>query len=206
MDSLILTGGCAVGLLITDRARPPIRPTVDVDLVTEVASLSNYYQLCDQIRKLGFAGGDLLCRFTKGDLIVDVMPSDPDIINFSNSWFSAAAKHAVPLKLTSGHQTRLITAPYFLATKLESFNGRGERDYGHRDIEDIINVVDGRPEVVTEVQESEDDVREFLRMEFDDLLSDPGFVDHIPWHLHPDQASQARLSIIVGRLRSLAGL
>jgi hypothetical protein len=206
MESLILTGGCAVGLLITDRARPAIRPTVDVDLVTEVASLSNYYRLCEQIRGLGFAGGDLLCRFKKGDLIIDVMPTDPEIVKFSNKWFPAAAKHALPLKLSTGHQTRLITAPYFLATKLESFNERGQRDYSHRDIEDIINVVDGRPEAVKEVQQAEEDVREFLRVELDELLSDSGFLDHIPWHLHPDPANQARQPIILERLRSLAGL
>ncbi len=39
----MLVGGCAVGLLITDRGRPPVRQTIDVDLVAEVTSLTGYY-------------------------------------------------------------------------------------------------------------------------------------------------------------------
>lgn len=31
-DKVVLVGGCATGLLITDTARPPVRATQDVDL------------------------------------------------------------------------------------------------------------------------------------------------------------------------------
>lgn len=30
LNELVLVGGCAVSLLITDRARPPVRHTIDV--------------------------------------------------------------------------------------------------------------------------------------------------------------------------------
>jgi hypothetical protein len=54
VDEMVLVGGCAVGLLMTDNGRPPIRQTIDVDLVTEVTPLSSYYQLHDRLRALGF--------------------------------------------------------------------------------------------------------------------------------------------------------
>ena len=41
-DEFMLVGGCAVGLMITDQARPPVRPTLDVDLVAEIASITDY--------------------------------------------------------------------------------------------------------------------------------------------------------------------
>jgi hypothetical protein len=45
----------------------------------------------------------------------------------------------------------MITAPYFLACKLAAFRSRGEGDYlMSHDMEDIVAVLDGRPEVVWE--------------------------------------------------------
>jgi hypothetical protein len=94
-----------------------------------------------------------------------------------------------------------------LATKLEAFHNRGDRDYaGSHDLEDIINVVDGRPELVDEVDQAPINVRGYLREEFDELLANQKFVDAIPMHLRSDSASQARLSIILKRLQQLAGL
>ncbi len=50
VDELVLVGGCAVGLLITDRARPPVRHSLDVDLLTEVTATARYYAFCERLR------------------------------------------------------------------------------------------------------------------------------------------------------------
>jgi hypothetical protein len=43
-----------------------------------------------------------------------------------------------------------------LATKIEAFNGRGHEDFlGSRDFGDMISLIDGREELVAEVQRSE---------------------------------------------------
>jgi len=43
----------------------------------------------------------------------------------------------------------MITGPYFMACKLAAFRSRGEGDYlVSHDMEDIVAVLDGRPEVV----------------------------------------------------------
>ena len=44
VDRLVFLGGCATGLLLTDAAAPPIRATQDVDVITEVATMAEYYQ------------------------------------------------------------------------------------------------------------------------------------------------------------------
>lgn len=205
-DDLVLVGGCAVGLLITDTAGPPIRATQDVDLVTEVATLGDYYKLTDQLKERGFREkGDIICRWCKGPLIVDVMPTTA-LLGFANSWYPLAIRDVRQYRFQDGQTINVISAPLFIATKLESFNGRGNGDYGHHDIEDIISLVDGRPELCSEIEQCDEIVREFVRQEIDDLLADAAFVEHLPWHLHPDQASQARLPLIIERLRILAGL
>lgn len=64
VDKLVFLGGCATGLLLTDVAAPPIRVTLDVDVITEVATRAEYYRLAERLRERGFqprAGGQV-CR------------------------------------------------------------------------------------------------------------------------------------------------
>lgn len=207
---LVLVGGCSVGLLISDRARPPVRQTIDVDLIAEVASTMAYYRLCGKLTESGFSPSheaEHMCRWVKQGLMIDVMPSDESILGHSaNRWYPYAIQSARPITLPSGAEILLISAPLFLATKLEAFHDRGKEDYGHHDMEDIINLVDGRPELIDEVAKEAQEVREYLRAEFDDLLADESFTNSIPLHLRPDIASQARTMIILRRLQKLAGL
>lgn len=206
-DELVLVGGCAVGLLITDLARPSVRATQDVDLIAEVTSLANYYGLHEKLKSRGFQEqGDVICRWRKGALIIDVMPAKEIGLGFSNRWYPLAVKHAQQLTLPNGAVIKMVTAPLFIATKLESFQGRGEGNYGHHDIEDIVNIVDGRQELFDEVATSDEAVREYIMQEFDDLLADEVFTEQLPWHLHPDDSNQARVSLVIDRLRKLAGL
>ncbi len=101
----------------------------------------------------------------------------------------------------------LITAPYFLATKLEAFHGRGNLDYRmSHDLEDIVTVVDGRHEIVVEAKRSDSALRQFLRTEFSALLSERDFLDAMPGHLLPDRTSQQRLPIVIERLRQISSL
>lgn len=208
IDDLVLVGGCAVGLLITDQAGPPVRATNDVDLIAEVASVTEYYALAEQIRERGFQEDkDVLCRWRKDNLVVDVMPDEAKILGFSNRWYPLAITGgATHYELSNSPRIKVISAPLLVATKLESFNSRGEGDYAHHDMEDIVSLVDGRPELTREVNDSIPVVREFIRQEFDDLLADDNFVNQLPWHLRPDGASQGRSTLIVERLRTIAGL
>ena len=208
-SELVLVGGCAVGMLITDRARPAVRQTIDVDLIAEVASLCDYYhELSPRLRGCGFVeSGDHICRWHKGDLMIDVMPFSDVVLGHSvNRWYGAAVRDARKHLLPSGLEILLVAAPVFLATKLEAFHDRGNCNYQAHDMEDIVNLVDGRPELAAEVDMSAADVRAYIREEFDDLLADVTFTEQLPMHLSTDAASQARVPILIERLRRLAGL
>lgn len=204
IDELILVGGCAVGLLITDDARPPIRPTIDVDLLTEVAPLISYYKLCDRLKERGFEENpEVICRWQRNDLKIDVMPTDGSVLGFTNSWYAEAARNPIKHQLPSGLFINVIASPLFLATKLESFASRGGHDYLHHDMEDIVNLVDGRPSLVEEVLGSVADARDYIRDEFEALLIDPLFDDRLVWLL---QGEHERKSIVRERMRKIAGL
>ena len=101
-------------------------------------------------------------------------------------------------------QIRMVTAPYFLATKLEAFKGRGAGDYTSHDLEDLLAVVDGREGLLEEVRADTMELREYLAAEIGALLKEPRFLDALPGHLLPDDASQARIPLLMQRLKGLS--
>jgi hypothetical protein len=107
------------------------------------------------------------------------MPSERGILGFDNRWQGAAIPHAIARELPSGATIRAVSPPHLLATKLEAFKGRGNRDFlGSRDFSDIIAIVDGHEELVEEVARSPADVRDYnIASQLRDLLEDPRFAD-----------------------------
>ncbi|MBU1745930.1 MAG: hypothetical protein KJ649_13695, partial [Proteobacteria bacterium] len=89
--------------------------------------------------------------------------------------------------------------------KIDAFKGRGGGDYmASHDMEDIITILDGRPEIISEIRSSSDDLKDFLSRTFRTLLANDEFLDSIPGHLSPDRASQTRLPMLIERLREIA--
>lgn len=132
------------------------------------------------------------------------MPTDERILGFSNRWYAPAIASAQYLEV-AGLRIRLVTPIYFLATKLEAFRGRGNDDYGgSHDLEDVIAVIDGRPEIVEEVRNAPSDVRGYIASEIRRLLDTRAFLDGLPGFLLPDSASQARYPLLRERLDALA--
>ncbi len=208
-DEMVFLGACATGLLLTDPAAPPIRGTLDVDVIVESTSLAEYHRLAEKLRKRGFvedlSPGAPICRWKNKDAILDVMPTHPNILGFGNIWFSSAFASAEPVMLPSGKRIQMLSAPYFLATKLEAFNHRGKGDFLlSTDMEDIVAVLDGRPEIIDEVRQSEGKLRTYLAGRFADLLKERNFVEALPGHLPSDRFSQERLPLLIERMREIA--
>ncbi len=209
LDRIVFVGGCAAGMLITDPGAPPVRPTIDVDAIVEIASYTELVALEDRLRQLGFEQphmeGAPLCRWVHEDLVFDLMPTDSTILGFSNRWYRPALENAVTAEV-GNHRIRLISAPYFLATKLGAFHGRGQFDYRmSRDVEDIVAVIGGRPEVVAETKGSETSLQQYLADEFSALLAERDFLEALPGHMLADVASQQRIRIVVSRMQQIIG-
>jgi len=210
-DQVAFVGGAIVGLLITDPANPPIRPTVDVDIVAEVLALGAYHTIEAALRKRGFTP-DMrpdapICRWQVEGVTVDVMPSDERILGFANRWYPGCVASADIVELPSGTRMRVISAPMFVATKLEAFHGRGAGDYllSH-DLGDILGVVDGRESLVDECRRAPAALRTYLADQFASLLRDRRFVDALPGHLPGDPIGQSRLDDLEAKLQHVATL
>lgn len=206
---VVFVGGAVTELLVTDPGAPEPRMTGDIDGIVEVATAGEYYAFSDKLRAAGFAldrSEDApLCRWVVDGIKVDLMPPDERILGFANRWYVDTVRAAVTTRLPGGTEVRVVTAPYFLATKLEAFEGRGKGDYAaSHDIEDFIAVIDGRPELCEEVLQAPLELREYLSERIGAMLASGAFLDSIPGHLPPDDASQQRASIVLERLRLLS--
>lgn len=210
-EQVVFLGGAVTGLLLTDPAAPEVRSTEDVDVVVSVASYSQYARLEEALRERGFVNArDVICRWNAAGVVVDVMPTDETILGFGNRWYEAVINSATNYDLGDGLIIRLVTAPCFIATKLEAFahpDRQGQGDFLlSRDMQDIVAVIDGRPTLVSEAEAAAEEVRSFLSQSFRQLLQEPDFIDALPGHLLPDKASQQRLPLLKSRCAELGSL
>ena len=211
LDELVFVGGCTTGLFISDEGAGDVRPTIDVDAITEITSYPDYASFSERLRKLGFTEDTSedapLCRWLHGDTRLDVMPLDETILGFSNRWYEAALGSSQQYQLEPDLQIKIVTAPYFCATKIEAFRGRGNGDYlASYDLEDLITLVDGRPELLSELRSASADVRSYIAGAIGQMLTTDEFMDALPGYLLHDAASQGRISIVLERLTDISTL
>lgn len=216
LEQVVFLGGATLALLLTDSAVSEVRPTRDVDVIVKALTYGHYSTISEQLRQRGFADdtspGAPICRWIAGDVILDTMPPDGTILGFTNRWYQGALQTAQSYQLplippeAEGLRIRLITGPYFLATKLEAFGSRGGNDiYVSHDLEDVVTLVDGRSELYDEVRtESPDDVQRFIAQSFRALIHRPDFEEAVEGHLPAD--ARNRLGIVLRRMRQIASL
>lgn len=205
-NEVVFVGGSVAGLLLTDPVAEGIRATKDVDAIIEAATLGQYRQVEKRLPSLGFtrdAASEVICRWKHRDtgVLFDLMPTDPAVLGFSNFWYPEAVKTAARMRLADQVEIRVITAPVFIATKLEAFIGRGQGDFvSSHDLEDILNVVDGRPSIVDELKTTSDSLQQYIREKLRALLSQPNLENYLPGML----TDEKRMGIVLSRLKNMA--
>lgn len=166
-ERMAFVGGCTTGLLVTDEyTRQGVRYTEDVDLIVGLVGYAAWNELQSQLEEKGFRQAmneDVTCRMRLGELKVDFMPDDASILGFSNRWYRDALKNAQTYKLKPELTIRILAPEYFIATKMEAYLGRGNNDpMASRDIEDVMNLIHGREELVEEVKTISTDVKQYI--------------------------------------------
>jgi predicted nucleotidyltransferase len=191
LPEIVFVGGATIALYLSEKTAAEgssVRPTDDVDCTLEVTTRAEYNKLEEQIRSLGFnhvtTQGAPVCRWFFSGVTVDIMPADPKIIGFSNRWYRDGIRRAVPFALPSGLSIQLFTIPYLLASKVEAFRDRGKGDFiFSRDFEDIITVIDGAENVRAALASSPNEVKNYLRDQFQKWCADDAFIQSLSAHL-----------------------
>ena len=184
VKQVTFVGGCTTALLLTDEVTAEqVRHTDDVDLIVHVISYAKYHALQEDLMMRGFkiVAPDIdedvpICAMQLNELRVDIMPDDESILGFSNRWYKDAMDDSFDYQLNDEITIKLVSPEYFIATKLEAWLGRGNGDaLTSRDIEDIINLIDGREELIIELGNSSDAVKTFISEQLSQLLHDGNF-------------------------------
>jgi predicted nucleotidyltransferase len=209
-DRVVFLGGAIVELLVEDPGGAHLRGTKDLDLIVQVSSWLEYTRdLREELLRHGFREdmkeGAPICRWVVEGTEVDIMPTESEArIGAANRWYPVAFETAERRQLSTGAIVRIVTPPCFIATKLVAFRGRGAGDYrASLDIEDIVAVIGGRSDIEMEIAASLE-VRDYIAGEIGRLLNDETFRESLAGHLASDDASQARLSVLVARLERIA--
>ncbi|MBP5966317.1 MULTISPECIES: hypothetical protein [Pseudomonas] len=207
LEEVAFVGGCTTAMLVTDAAvLDDIRFTEDVDLVIELAGISAWHHLTERLAAKNFkiTGEDEVnCRFRFNDVVVDVMPSDPAVLGYANRWFVEGLAKADKFTLPSGTVIQIFKPAYFLATKLEAFSGRGAGDPYHKDVEDMIILIDGRPELLEEVRQADFELKQFIINGICELI-ELGGIEYVIESSGSVQANPGRGRVIHMRMKELA--
>jgi hypothetical protein len=167
LPELVFVGGATVELYLTDPAAARPRVTRDVDVICEAESRLAYHRLGDRLRELGFredqSPGAPVGRWTCPEGVLDVMAKEPAVLGFTNPWYDVGLQRADPRAISEGLVLRLLQAPLFVATKLAAYEGRGSGDpFSSHDIEDLVVVVSGRPELPDELAADTGEIRDWV--------------------------------------------
>lgn len=204
-EQVVFVGGAVAGLLVTDPLADSVRATRDVDAVVNT-SRAQFHRIEAQVAQRGFvrdAASDVICRWIhqESGVLFDLMPVQPEVLGFSNRWYPYAVQTAVPIDLGAGVTIRLASAVAFVATKLEAFASRGGGDFvSSHDLEDVLNIVDGRAELLEEMAAAPAELRQVAGAVFARLVADPDFANVLPGLI----AEPERSSLVLERLRKLS--
>jgi predicted nucleotidyltransferase len=209
-DEVVVVGGCSPALILDLNTAPDIRPTNDVDVLVKVDKYGAYINFTQRIIDKGFAvrEGDPIGRYVSDELVVDVMPTEVDVLGFTNKWYKKAFSNAVHKKLPSGKLIRTVTSVYFVATKLEAFRDRGGNDlFTSEDLEDIITMLVESTTFEVEFKQADGDVQSYIIEQFKKLVEDENYPHFVSAHLRGDEATQAalpELRRLIERIASMA--
>lgn len=191
-QEVVFVGGTTVSLYSDREQTISPRITEDVDAIVEVLSYGAHANFEEQLRARGFVhdtSSRVRCRYrikyADDEIIVDIMPTkDTVAMGFENKWYSDGFKEAMDYVIDPTTTIKILTAPHFLATKMEAFKNRGYRDPRQsKDFEDIVYVWENRRMIWEEVNATNADLRHYLKDEFSTIVNNPNINEWIDCHV-----------------------
>jgi predicted nucleotidyltransferase len=174
-ERVVYVGGAVVSLYIDDVSAEDVRPTKDIDISMEIASIVELEALREELTQKGFyqsSEDDVICRFRYEDIKVDVMATKAVGWAPANPWFAPGYKKLVTFKIDE-LTIRCLSLPYYFGTKFTAFYDRGSNDpRTSQDFEDIVYLLNYTSNIKEQVLEADAEIRAYLIECFRDILED----------------------------------
>jgi len=209
-EEMVFVGGAVAELYADDPASSDIRPTQDIDCTIELRSYKEHTELEEDLRTKGFANdtsqGAPICRWIYQDIKVDVMPTDENILGFNNQWYPGGVDNKISKTLPDGTEIYVFPPEYYLASKFDAHHDRGGNDLRQsQDFEDIIYVLDNCTDILENIRNADQDVKNYLKAECESLLENDGLSEGIDSAL-PYGSDSDRVEIIEVMILEIASL
>ena len=184
---MVFVGGAVVSLYTDDPAADEIRPTQDVDMTLNIINLSHWEKVQAQLLELGFHPdpfGHAICSYKYNDIPVDIMAAEDGPLGPANRWYKIGFENLWTAKAKE-QEIYILSAPCYLATKFEAFNDRGTDYRSSHDIEDIINILDNRINIVEEITKDDTRIEYFIKEQLQNIINNGLMQEVLMAHIHP---------------------
>lgn len=203
-DKMVFVGGAVVSLYTDDPAADEIRPTADVDMTLNVVNLGDWASIQEDLSQLGFHPdpfGHAICSYKYKDIPVDIMAAEEGPFGPSNRWYKIGFSDLWRVKVKT-QEINILKAPCYLATKFEAFNNRGNDYRTSHDMEDIVYILDNRIDIVTEIEQTDKRIRQFLINQLITII-EKGMLDEVLMaHIHPLMVDE-RKPIVIEKISAI---
>lgn len=187
-DIMVFVGGATISLYTDDLAAQEIRPTTDIDMTLNLThNYSEWLKINERLLELGFypnPDGHAICSYKYNNINVDIIPSESSLMGRANKWYKIGFKNLQTATIEN-EEISILSAPCFLATKFEAFKDRGKDYRTSHDFEDIIYVIDNRTTIINEIENDEQVIKDFLKQEFNKILTKSNTYEILSCHIHP---------------------
>jgi predicted nucleotidyltransferase len=203
-EHMVFVGGAVVSLYTDDPAADEIRPTQDVDLTLNILSLSHWQEVQEKLGTLGFHPdpfGHAICSYKYKDIPVDIMATEDGPLGPANRWYKIGFENLWTAK-AKDQEVKILSAPCYLATKLEAFNDRGSDYRTSHDMEDIIYVLDNRIGIVEEIAKEDPRIANFIKEQLQTINGKGMMQEVLIAHIHPLMLEE-RLPIVEEKITQI---
>lgn len=200
-------GGSVLSLLVNDPSIDAIRVTKDVDVIVDVRTRTDFHREERALESLGFRHDTSedapICRWIADGTVVDVLPVREEVLGWRSKWFEEALASANVVEI-GGHSVKVVSAPFFVALKLEAFEDRGRGDFiCSTDFEDVICLVNGRIGIVDEIL-SDATVGPGIVEKFAGYVANRDLEDAVLGFVQSENDPEIRFETIMSAFRKLA--
>ena len=106
LNDVVFVGGAVVEFYATGPASEEARVSDDIDCVIEISTRKEYTELERILESKGFqhdtSPGAPVCRWIFDRILIDIMPTNNEILGFSNKWYVFGIKNKIAHKLPDG--------------------------------------------------------------------------------------------------------
>lgn len=175
-ERVVFSGGMLTAFYATDVYAPKHRSMGEIECILNAPTMAEFLNWDRELRQKGFNPTydpqPPVTEWEYQGITVDIYPSRPEIVRHPNRWFEEGVFHAVKHPLPSGICIRMMSGPYFLASRIESFlHAHSFSLRNNKDFEDIVFLLNNRSELLDEVADSFHEVRAYIQGFFYQLLN-----------------------------------